>query len=94
MILVVTYRLRTNADESAFIALDAQLQTDFYYQQPGIERRTTARSTDGAWVTISHWDSTDAIAAARSAAVAEGVMAKLGEYIDMSTITGTTYAPL
>lgn len=65
MIEIVTFRLRTGADGERFAALDARLQTDFFYHQPGLERRTTARSADGSYVCTLHWDG---IAAADTAA--------------------------
>jgi hypothetical protein len=33
------------------------VQEDFAYQQPGLLRRTTARSSDGQWVVIDLWRS-------------------------------------
>ena len=60
MIEILTFRLREGADPEAYKALDERLQTEFFYQQPGLERRTTARSPDGTYVSITHWDSVDA----------------------------------
>jgi hypothetical protein len=55
MIEVVTFRVV--GDEAVFLALDQQIQTEFAYQQPGLTRRTTARSDDGEWIVITVWAS-------------------------------------
>jgi hypothetical protein len=55
MIEVTTFRLIDDANADAYKDIDARLQTEFFYQQPGLVRRTTARSDDGTWVTIVVW---------------------------------------
>jgi hypothetical protein len=44
-------------DEDRFRRADTLLQQDFAYQQPGLLRRTTARSPTGDWVVIDLWRS-------------------------------------
>ena len=49
VIETMTFRLRLGVDEAEFLGVDKRLQSEFAYQQPGLVRRTTARSDDGAW---------------------------------------------
>jgi hypothetical protein len=56
---ILTFRLLATADEDAFREADRRLQTDFAYQQPGLLRRTTARSDAGEWVVIDLWRSAE-----------------------------------
>ncbi len=57
MIEITTFRLQAGVDTAAFAAIDERLQTEFFYLQPGLQRRTTARSEDGTWASIIVWDS-------------------------------------
>jgi hypothetical protein len=49
------FRLRPDVSEETFLAQDARVQTDFYYQQPGIVRRLTAKGADGEWLSVVYW---------------------------------------
>jgi len=53
----MTFRLKPAADQAAFLEADRRVQTEFAYHQPGLARRTTARSDDAAWVVIDIWRS-------------------------------------
>jgi heme-degrading monooxygenase HmoA len=65
VIEIVTFRVV--GDETEFVALDQRIQTEFAYQQPGLGRRTTARSEDGEWIVITLWASAEAADAAQAA---------------------------
>jgi hypothetical protein len=66
VIELTTFRLRDGVDEAAFVAADAAAQTGFFYQQPGLVRRTTARGADD-WLVVTWWGSAeDADAATRA----------------------------
>lgn len=64
LIEIQTFRVRPGVDESAFVEADARAQTDFYYRQPGLTRRTTARSPAGDWLVVVLWESPEAADAA------------------------------
>jgi hypothetical protein len=49
------FRLAAETSENDFLAADRRLQTDFAYRQPGLLRRTTARSNNGDWLVIDFW---------------------------------------
>ena len=55
MIEVSTFRLRDGVTEQGFLAADARVQTDFYYQQDGVMRRTVAKGADGEWLEVTYW---------------------------------------
>jgi hypothetical protein len=94
MIEITTYRLAAGVDDATFVAADAAVQTGFAYQQPGILRRTTARSDDGTWVTITSWGSRERASAAESAAAdAPEVAAWLG-LVDRPSVQRTLATPL
>ena len=94
MIDVVTFRLRDGADPDAFRRVDEQLQQEFFYQQPGLIRRTTARSEKGEWISISHWDSpADADAAQAKTHTLNDVAQALGA-IDPLSIVARRYDEL
>jgi hypothetical protein len=57
VIEILRFRLAAGTDEATFLAADRQVQQEFAYQQPGLLRRTTARSEDGGWIVIDLWRS-------------------------------------
>ena len=57
VIETMTFALRPDADERAFLAADRRVQVEFAYQQPGLVRRTTAHDSAGGWVVIDLWRS-------------------------------------
>jgi hypothetical protein len=64
VIEIMTFRLRAGADEAAFLEADRRVQTEFAYRQPGLLRRTTARSDDRQWIVIDLWQSDNVVDAA------------------------------
>jgi hypothetical protein len=70
VIELTTFRLRAGVDEGDFVAADADAQAGFFYQQPGLVRRTTARLTGAGadeWLVVAWWGSADAADAAAAA---------------------------
>lgn len=57
VIETMTFALRPDADEHAFLAADRRVQVEFAYHQPGLLRRTTARDSAGGWIVIDLWRS-------------------------------------
>jgi hypothetical protein len=54
---IMRFRLKEGVDEAEFRVADARLQTEFAYHQPGLRRRTAARSAEGEWLVIDLWRS-------------------------------------
>jgi hypothetical protein len=91
VIEIMRFRLGPGTDEEAFLAADRRLQEDFASHQPGLLRRTTARSENGDWIVIDLWRSAaDADACDRrwdSDPVAQAFMAVL----EPSSVTTERY---
>lgn len=91
MIEILAFNLVDGTDEEQFVLADKRVQSEFAYQQPGLMRRTTARSEDGGWMVIDLW---------RSAADADAADAKWGEdeaaaefmsFVDRTTMRSKRY---
>ncbi len=61
----LTFRLAPGVDEARFRALDARVQVEFAYQQPGIVRRTLGRHDDGRWLVLTIWTNPESALAAQ-----------------------------
>ena len=94
MIDILRFRLRNGADASSFVAADKEFQEEFVYRQPGLRRRTTARSGTGDWVVVTLWDSDDAADAAAAHQVTEPVFREFLASIDPSSMRSARYAEL
>ena len=95
MIEIVTFQLRKDADPEQFKAFEAKLQTEFYYHQPGLERRTTAGGENQSYVCILHWDSAAAAdAAATKLLVANDYADERAALVDPQSIEATRYNAL
>lgn len=55
VIELMHFRLLAGTHDKDFLAADRRLQTEFAYQQPGLLRRTTARTKNGQWLVIDYW---------------------------------------
>ena len=86
MIEILTFRLADGVDPAAFTALDARIQTEVAYQQPGLRRRTTGRNGDGRWLILQVWTSSDAAAAGRAALDGSALGADLDALIDVGSV--------
>jgi hypothetical protein len=91
---VFTFRLAPDVSESDVLAADALVQTDFYYQRPGMVRRTTARSVDGAWVVVVFWGSEADAQAAGEAAADHEATERFAALMDHGTVRVTRYESL
>jgi hypothetical protein len=92
MIEVVTFRVV--GDEASFLALDQQIQTEFAYQQPGLTRRTTARSDDGEWTVITVWASGESADAANAVWQTHALHAEFARLTATKTLTEKRYEAL
>jgi hypothetical protein len=86
VIEITAFRLAPGTGEESFLAADRRMQTEFVYLQPGLVRRTTARSDDGDWAVVVMWRSkSDADAAAR-AAEGDDASAAFAACVDATTV--------
>jgi hypothetical protein len=94
MIEITTFRLHDGADVELFSALDEQLQTEFFYFQPGLQRRTTARAENGEWASIIVWDSEDCADAAIDKTEEFTLFEEVLAMMDLMTIESCRYNTL
>jgi hypothetical protein len=94
VIEITTFRLTEGTDVEAFLAADAAAQTGFFYAQPGIVRRTTARGDDGAWVEVTLWGSVEDADAAAERATDDPTAAALLALRDPRSVERRRYTEL
>jgi hypothetical protein len=94
VIEIMRFRLVEGADVAGFRAADSRLQTAFAYQQPGLLRRTTARSSDGGWVVIDIWRAAADADACEARWSADPVVRDFLQYVDETTIQSERYDEL
>jgi heme-degrading monooxygenase HmoA len=82
------FALRPGVSEAAFRVADAEAQTAFAYQQPGLVRRTTARDSETAnWVVVTLWSDAESADTAASKAAGNPAMAQLHAMMDQARPT-------
>ena len=89
----MTFRLQPGVDDDVFVAADAVIQANFAYQQPGIVRRTLARSDDNTWLINTIWASNEAAHAAAEAFAAADLGSDFLALIDDATIEVRAFTP-
>jgi len=97
VIETMTFRLREDADEGAFLAVDKRLQSDFAYQQPGLVRRTTARGVGdhtGDWLVIDIWWNAEAADACAQRWDTDAVAQEFMSFVDRTSVDVRRYADL
>lgn len=93
----MTFRLRDDADEAAFLAVDKRLQSDFAYQQPGLVRRTTARGAGehaDQWLVVDIWWGADAADACAQRWDTDGTAQEFMSFIDRDSLDVRRYSDL
>jgi len=94
MIEILRFRLRPDADEAAFLAADREVQTGFAYHQPGLLRRTTARSGDGGWIVIDFWRSEGEADACEARWGHDAIAAAFLSFVDRPTVRSERFTEL
>lgn len=90
VIEIMTFRLRNDADEPAWRALDARVQVEFSYQQPGLLRRTLGRNGD-RWLVLQVWANAAAAQNAQAAFDASSLGAAMMALVDRDTLVVERY---
>ena len=94
MIETLRFQLRSSADEQGFLAADKRLQSAFAYQQPGLLRRTTARSDGSEWLVVSLWDSPASADAGDPLRADDETCREFVSFIDPATLRSDRYQEL
>ena len=89
-----TFRLAEGTDTGHFLEVDARAQTDFAYRQPGLVRRTTARTDEGEWLVVTMWATSENAESAREAAVHDAAAGAFAGQIDAASATVRRYVTL
>ena len=84
------FRLLSDADVHAFIEADARAQMDFFYQQPGLARRTTSRNGDD-WLVLTLWGSEADADACLAASSSDGAYEAFESFIDPTSVEVKRY---
>lgn len=88
------FRLLPAADRGAFEAADRRLQTEFAYRQPGLVRRTTARASDGEWIVIDLWRSSEDADRTGAAWDDDPVVRSFLSFVDGESVSVSRYETL
>jgi hypothetical protein len=94
VIEVTTFRLRPGADEAAFLDADRQVQTEFFYGNQGLLRRTTAQGDGGEWAVVTSWASAGDAEASATRAVDDTVVGTFMSFLDPTTVRTERYRAL
>jgi hypothetical protein len=94
MIEIRRFRMAEGSSEESFLRADKALQQDFAYQQPGLLRRTTAKSDDGHWVEIELWRSTADADACTDRWPGDPVAQEFMRHVDRGSVTTERYTEL
>jgi hypothetical protein len=91
---LLTFRLRPGTTEDELRARETRAYEDFAVHQPGLLRRTTAKSADGEWLVVQLWADEASADAAERAAGADPATAALHELADPASLTSRRYEDL
>jgi len=83
----LSFRLRSDADDVAFLLADKRLQSDFAYRQPGLLRRTVARGEDAEWVVLTLWDGPGSADAGDPMRSGDDACREFRSYIDPDSVS-------
>ncbi|HET9732513.1 MAG TPA: hypothetical protein VFP54_07550 [Acidimicrobiales bacterium] len=87
VIEITRFRLAEGSTDEELLNAEAAAQARFYYRQPGLLRRTTARGAGRGWVDLVLWASADHAAAGERAAASSPLVAALTDLIDPGSLT-------
>lgn len=94
VIEVTTFRLRPEADETAFLEADRQVQSDFFYRRAGLLRRTTARGDGGGWAVVTSWATVGDASDAATMAVDDSLVGRFMSFLDPTSVRTDRYRAL
>jgi heme-degrading monooxygenase HmoA len=90
---VTTFRLAEGVSDASFLALDKRIQTELVPNQPGFQRRTTARHGED-WLVVTLWASADAAAGFQRAVAGDPLQDELMRAVETGTLHLTRYTTL
>jgi hypothetical protein len=94
VIEIMRFRLPPDGDVAAFLAADRRVQQEYFYRQPGLLRRTTARGENGGWIMIALWRSSADADACEARAEHDKLTRAFWAMLDSSSISVERYQEL
>jgi len=91
---IVTFRLAPGVDEDDFLDVDRRAQTEVFYGQRGMLRRTTARGGDGEWLVLTLWGSAGDADASVEACRDDATVSRWRACLDPPSVTTRRYQTL
>ncbi len=91
---VATFRLGEGVHEAAFLEADQRVQNEFFYAQPGIVRRTTARGVGSEWLVVTFWGSLEEAEKATASGATDHIHAAYMAQIDRDSYTVKRFVSL
>ena len=88
---MLVFDLVEGADVEAFMEADKRVQIEFAYQQPGLLRRTTARSDRGSWLVLDIWDSAQSADASDARWKTDPVAQEFMAFVDPATVRSARF---
>ncbi|HVT41556.1 MAG TPA: hypothetical protein VHD39_01130 [Acidimicrobiales bacterium] len=90
---ITTFRLDEGVSASSFLDLDKRIQTELVPNQPGFQRRTTARHGD-EWLVVTLWADDDHASAFQRATEGDPLQAEFARVVEAGSLHQTRYATL
>lgn len=91
---VGTFMVGAGVDETAVLEADRGAQSGFFYRQPGLVRRTTARGEGGEWLVVTLWRSLADAQSAAERSASDPAASTLLALADPSSLTTRRYETL
>jgi len=87
VIEIARFRLKAEADATAFAVLDRGVQDGYVTQQPGFLARESGAADDGEWVVVVHWETPQDADASMAKFATDPMAADFMALIDTSTMS-------
>lgn len=91
VIEIARMRLRPGVADEAFVAQNRIVDRDHVRAQPGFVSRELARSADGEWIVVVHWDTPEAADASMATFASAPAAARFMALVDPDTLSMRRY---
>lgn len=88
---IVTFRLKPETTDEAFIEETKSMEREFLGKLPGFVDRDTGKSADGQWLVVLHWASAEDAQNSMNKFVGNEATKAFTDLIDMDSFTMTRY---
>ena len=88
---VTTFKIKTTANSTSFIKMDAEVESQFTSKQPGFIRRQSGLNDQGEYVVLVYWKSLEDAAASMQKFMGDPLVADYSSMIEGSTMKMARY---